>query len=87
MADERFQDFNEKTNPDSTDELVGVDDTGYIRVPFSSINPVFTGDGNGDGMVKDPDLGPSASGFEYLSITGDFTNPPTSPVGGLSGEF
>ncbi len=37
MADERFQDFPQKTNPTGSDELVGVDGSGYFRSPVSSL--------------------------------------------------
>ena len=37
MADERFQDFPQKTNPSGSDELVGVDGSGYFRTPVSSL--------------------------------------------------
>lgn len=37
MADERFQDFPQKTNPSGSDELVGVDGSGYFRSPVSSL--------------------------------------------------
>lgn len=37
MADERFQDFPQKTNPSGSDELVGVDGSGYFRSPISSL--------------------------------------------------
>ena len=37
MADERFQDFPQKTNPIGSDELVGVDGSGYFRAPVSSL--------------------------------------------------
>lgn len=37
MADERFQDFPQKTNPSGSDELVGVDGSGYFRAPVSSL--------------------------------------------------
>ena len=37
MADERFQDFPQKTNPSGSDELVGVDGLGYFRSPVSSL--------------------------------------------------
>ncbi len=37
MADERFQDFPQKSNPSGSDELVGVDGSGYFRSPISSL--------------------------------------------------
>ena len=73
MADERFQDFPEKTTPSGSDELVGVDNTGYLRVKIDAINeaaPEFTA--SEKGVV--PASGGS-TGTRYLNDQGGFTVP------------
>lgn len=49
MTDQRFQDFPQKTTPDGTDELVGVDGSSYIRVPVSSLDTGVTSVNNKEG--------------------------------------